>query len=60
MRLYFLHSILSTIQDALRCRQDWVQPADLASWLAERGRQLAAGDLVYIAHQLDFAGRSPG
>jgi hypothetical protein len=21
---------------------------------------LAAGDLVYIAHQLDFAGRSPG
>ncbi len=37
-----------------------MQPADLADWLAERGRQLAAGELVYIAHQLDFAGRSPG
>jgi hypothetical protein len=44
----------------LRNRQDRVEPADLASWLAERGRQLAAGELVYIAHQLDFAGRSPG
>ena len=34
-------------------------PADLAGWLAVRGRQLAAGELVYIAHQLDFAGRWP-
>jgi hypothetical protein len=37
-----------------------VEPADLASWLAVRGRQLAAGELVYIAHQLDFVGRAPG
>jgi SAM-dependent methyltransferase len=57
---YFVHSILSTIEDALRSRQDWVEPANLADWLADRGRQLAAGELVYIAHQLDFAGRSPG
>src|SRR5262250_1047475 len=57
---YFLHSILNTIQNALRNRQDRVEPADLADWLAERGRQLAAGELVYITHQLDFAGRSPG
>ena len=57
---YFLRSILSTIQNALRSRQDRVEPADLADWLAVRCRQLAAGDLVYIAHQLDFAGRSPG
>jgi SAM-dependent methyltransferase len=56
----FLRTILSTIQDALRSRQDWVDPADLADWLAVRDRQLAAGELVYIAHQLDFAGRSPG
>jgi hypothetical protein len=56
---YFLSSILNTIRNALRNRQDWVEPADLASWLAERGRQLAAGELVYIAHQLDFVGRSP-
>jgi len=57
---YFLRSILSTIQNALRSRRDRVEPADLANWLAVRGRQLAAGELVYIAHQLDFAGRSPG
>ncbi len=57
---YFLRSILSTIQNALRSRQDRVEPADLANWLAVRGRQLAAGELVYIAHQLDFAGRAPG
>jgi hypothetical protein len=57
---YFLRCILDTIQGALRDRPDRVDPADLAGWLGERGRQLAAGELVYIAHQLDFAGRSPG
>jgi hypothetical protein len=57
---YFLRSILNAFQNALRNGQDRVEPADLADWLAVRGRQLAAGELVYIAHQLDFAGRSPG
>jgi SAM-dependent methyltransferase len=57
---YFLSSILSTIQNALRSRPDRVEPADLAGWLAARHRQLAAGDLVYLAHQLDFTGRAPG
>jgi len=57
---YFLRSILNTIQNALRSRQDRIEPADLAGWLAVRGRQLAKGELVYIAHQLDFVGRSPG
>jgi len=57
---YFLRSILSTIQNALRSREDRVEPADLADWLAVRSRQLAAGELVYIAHQLDLVGRSPG
>jgi SAM-dependent methyltransferase len=57
---YFLRSILGTIQNALRSRPDRVEPADLAGWLAVRDRQLAAGELVYIAHQLDFVGRCPG
>jgi SAM-dependent methyltransferase len=57
---YFLRSILNTIQNALRSRQDRVAPADLADWLDVRGRQLATGELVYLAHQLDFAGRWPG
>jgi SAM-dependent methyltransferase len=57
---YFVHTILNTIQNALRSRQDQVEPADLADWLAVRRRQLAWGELVYVAHQLDFAGRSAG
>ena len=57
---YFLRSILNTIQNALGNREAQAELADLADWLAERGRQLAAGELVYIAHQLDFVGRSPG
>jgi hypothetical protein len=28
--------------------------------MAVRRRQLSAGELVYIAHQLDFAGSRPG
>jgi len=57
---FFLRSILTTIRSALRDRQDRVEPARLTDWLAARGQQLAAGELVYIAHQLDFAGRWPG
>jgi hypothetical protein len=57
---YFLGSILNTIHNALGNREAQAKLADLADWLAERGRQLAAGELVYIAHQLDFVGRSPG
>jgi hypothetical protein len=57
---YFLRSILSTIQNALLSHEDRVKPADLADWLAVRHRQLTAGELVYLAHQLDFAGRAPG
>jgi protein-L-isoaspartate O-methyltransferase len=54
---YFLGSILDTIGSALR---DRVNPPDLDDWLTARRKQLAAGELVYIAHQLDFAGCSPG
>jgi hypothetical protein len=57
---YFLRAILSTIQNALGTRPDWGEPGALADWLAARDRQLAAGELVYIAHQLDFVGRAPG
>src|SRR6201990_3457254 len=49
---YFAGSILSTIENALRSRADRVDPADLADCLAVRRRQLAAGELVYLAHQL--------
>ncbi|HEX6444456.1 MAG TPA: hypothetical protein VF053_05155 [Streptosporangiales bacterium] len=53
---YFLDAILQTVEDALT---DAVDAALLADWLAVRRRQLADGELLYIAHQLDFVGRSP-
>ena len=56
---YFLRAILHTVDGALRSRPGWVEPRDLDEWLADRERQVAAGELVYIAHQFDFAGRSP-
>jgi len=53
---YFVGAILQTVEDALGGPG---APAGLAGWLADRRRQLAAGELVYLAHQLDLAGRSP-
>lgn len=53
---YFLDAVLRTVQDALA---DAVEPALLAEWLAVRRRQLADGELLYVAHQLDFVGRTP-
>jgi hypothetical protein len=53
---YFLATILQTVHDAVA---DRVAPADLADWMAARRRQLAGGELVYIAHQLDVMGRAP-
>ena len=57
---YFLDAILDTINDALHQHPDQVSPADLDDWITTRRQQLAAGELVYIAHQLDYAGRSSG
>ncbi|RBY81290.1 SAM-dependent methyltransferase [Blastococcus sp. TF02-09] len=54
---WFLECILRTIQDELAGP---AAPAGLAGWLAARRHQLARGELVYLAHQLDVAGRSPG
>ena len=52
----------SSSPSSRRSRTRWTgraAPAGLADWLAARRRQLATGELVYLAHQLDVAGRSP-
>ena len=49
---FFLHCIINTIADTL---QNQI-PFDIAPWLEERHRQIDRGELVYIAHQLDFLG----
>jgi SAM-dependent methyltransferase len=51
---FFVDQILATIENAVKGRVD---AAGLAEWVDARRSQLATGDLVYIAHQLDFAGR---
>jgi SAM-dependent methyltransferase len=53
---YFVACILATIESAV---SGLVPPDELADWTATRRGQLARGELVYLAHQLDFAGRSP-
>ncbi len=55
---YFLHCILHFVESTLSGHPALDETA-FADWLAERRRQIASGELVYIAHQMDFAGRIP-
>jgi hypothetical protein len=55
---YFLHFIVHTINQALRGNPE-LDPARLQAWAAERHTQVDRGELVLIAHQLDFVGRCP-
>jgi len=55
---YFLHFIIDTIRDALTGHPA-LAPAAFERWIDMRHRQVDAGELVYIAHQLDFLGRVP-
>ena len=54
---FFLQHILDTVEQGLRPRPD-VDSEALDAWLATRRSQLAQGELLYIAHQLDFVGRT--
>ncbi len=53
---YFLHFIIHTMHGALNGRTDLDQER-FAAWIAQRHAQIETGELVYIAHQLDFVGR---
>lgn len=53
---YFLHFILHTIDTALAGHPD-LEPATLSTWVQWRRAQIGRGELVYIAHQMDFTGR---
>lgn len=53
---YFLWFILRTWHSAL-CHHPEVEPERFQAWMATRYAQLERGELVYIAHQLDFCGR---
>ena len=50
---YFLHFILHFFEESLTGHPEL--GADVfADWLKERGAQIERGELVYIAHQMDF------
>lgn len=55
---YFLHFIIHTVEGAL-CGHPELDAARFAAWAAARRAQIERGELVYIAHQLDFVGRVP-
>lgn len=50
---YFLHFIVNTMHGALAQHPELDQPR-FAEWINFRHQQIDSGDLVYIAHQVDF------
>jgi SAM-dependent methyltransferase len=53
---YFLHFILGTIDKAL-CSHPQLDPVRFKDWVQARCAQVERGELVYIAHQIDFLGK---
>jgi hypothetical protein len=50
---YFLEFILHFFEESLSGHPK-LDASAFANWLAERRRQIQSGELVYIAHQMDF------
>jgi len=50
---YFLHFILQFFEQSLTGHPE-LDPKAFAGWLKERRAQIDRGELVYIAHQMDF------
>jgi hypothetical protein len=53
---YFLHFIIHTIEQALTGHPE-LDKDRFVDWIRERQAQIERGELVYIAHQIDFFGR---
>ncbi|MEK6750798.1 MAG: class I SAM-dependent methyltransferase [Chloroflexota bacterium] len=53
---YFLHFILHFFEESLRGNVN-LDSNVFANWLKERHAQVERGELVYIAHQMDFLAR---
>jgi SAM-dependent methyltransferase len=52
---YFLHFIIDTIGQALHGHPG-LDPERFRTWIARRHGQIEAGELIYVAHQLDVMG----
>ena len=53
---YFLHCIIATVGEALSGNPA-LDASRFEDWVAQRHAQVERAELVYLAHQLDFAGR---
>jgi len=51
----FLHFIVHTVAQALQ-GQPLLEEKTLEDWTSTRHRQIEGGELIYVAHQLDFFG----
>jgi SAM-dependent methyltransferase len=56
---FFLHWVVHQFARALR-EHPAVAPEHLDTWVARRHAQIEAGELLYVAHQLDYLARVPG
>lgn len=56
---YFLSCILHFVEVTLRGHPE-LEAGEFGEWLAMRRRQVARGELMYVAHQLDYCGRVGG
>ena len=56
---YFLGCILHFVESTLRGHSE-LDDGEFEDWLAVRRRQVVRGELVYVAHQLDYCGRVGG
>jgi hypothetical protein len=50
---YFLHFILSFFESSLKAHSE-LDAVEFENWLIKRHAQIERGELVYIAHQMDF------
>jgi hypothetical protein len=55
---HFAHHIIYTVDEELR-RHPEIDRGRLAEWVELRHAQIERGELVYVAHQIDFCGRVP-
>ncbi len=54
---YFLYFILHFFEESLTGRKN-LNPSAFSDWLSKRRAQIERGELVYIAHQMDFLARA--
>ena len=57
---YFLSCILHFVESTLQVDILQLDAREFEDWLALRRQQVARGELMYVAHQLDYCGRVDG